>query len=88
MLVVYRTNEGHEGEIVSIDRDTPATAFQTYLDANPETAADIAVLDIAEGDIAADDLAALVAQAGGYGEQRFYVGPDPTDGTMSLLGET
>ena len=87
MIIVYRTNPGFEGEIVSVDRDTPSDAFQMYMDANAEAAEGLAFIHVAEADIAADDLAALLAQAGGYGPRRFYVGAD-TDGTMSLLEET
>ena len=82
MLVVYRTNEPFQGEIVNLDMVTPALALVVYL--AQQNAPEIVALVVAEQDLADDTLGALVASVGGYGKSgRFYVAE--IDGVMSLV---
>jgi len=82
MLVVYRTNEPFQGEIVNLDMVTSALALAVYL--AQQDAPEIAALVVAEQDLADDTLGALVASVGGYGKSgRFYVAE--VNGVMSLV---
>lgn len=67
MLIIYRTGNG---EIISLDFETPAAAMAAYL-AQAEHGAEMAYLEMA---LDAEPLAALVASVRGYGTRgRFRV---------------
>lgn len=82
MLIIYRTNAGYEGDIVSLDTVTPAAALASYL--TQQDAPALAALEVAEATLSAETLGALFASVGGYGAPgRFYVAE--VAGVISLV---
>lgn len=77
MIVVYRTVEKFQGEIITIQFDRPLAAIRQGI-AESDTASERAAIEIDEGIMAEDDLAALVNHP-----EEFYV--TEIDGTMSLV---
>lgn len=83
MLIIYRTNVGFEGDIVSLDFETPAAAMDIYL-AQSEQPTEISYIEIAEESLEPQDIADLIASVRGLtAPGRFYVAD--VDGAQSLI---
>ena len=82
MIIMYRTNEGFEGNIVSLDFQTPAAAVEAWLAVGAENGgADLACLEIDQALLTTDVLADLVLY---YADpSHFYVAE--VDGVLSLI---
>ncbi len=83
MLVIYRTNEGFEGDIARVDMDTPAAVQTMWAESNPESAAGLDYIEVDETALAEGELDDLLAFVAGYGTRRFYVAE--VSGVMSLM---
>jgi len=87
MLIIYRTSNG---EIISLDFETPAAAMDTYL-SQSEHGDEMAYLEMTLG---TEVLAALVASVRGHGDRnRFHVdvdseSPSLLDGDMPVVSDS
>lgn len=66
MLVVYRTNKGFEGQIVSIDRTSTPAAMDVWLAMDPQRSADTAYLYLDERLLRYELLSDLIASPDAY----------------------